>query len=198
MGKNLAKYKTVLQDAPITIAIIAINIAIYIALNTIPNLANQLLLDTELKMIQQKPWTLVTVFFSQQLHIHLLLNMGLLFVFGRELEKNIGSVALLSTYMVCGILGSLTFPFFAPIIDWTGGSVVGASAAVWGVVAAVAVLLPNIKFGGYAAKYWTLALFVGNAIIFIMNPDISIGAAAHVAGIIAGLVCGYWLKRYQY
>ncbi len=194
MKKFIVKHKSVLQDAPVTIGIIAINIAIYIALNTITSIGDQLLLIPELNMLQQRPWTMVTVFFSQEIHIHLLINMGLFFVFGRALEKNTGPVPVLSTYMVCGFLGSLTFPFFAPIIEWTG-PVAGASAAVWGVVAAVAVLQPNTRFWGYTAKYYTLALFVGNAILFIVNPEISIGAAAHAVGITGGLVCGYWFKR---
>ncbi|SDZ15103.1 rhomboid family intramembrane serine protease [Tindallia californiensis] len=195
MVNFMSKQKSVVQNAPATMVFIAINIIIFIALNTIPGLSEQLLLNPELYMIQQRPWTLVTVFFSQEIHIHLLLNMGLFFVFGRELERNTGSTAVLSTYMICGFLGSVTIPFLAPVIGWTTGLVAGASAAVWGVVAAVAVLQPNTRFRGYTAMHYTMGLFAGNAMLFIFNPSVSIGAAAHAAGIFAGLACGYGFKK---
>ena len=197
MENIMATQKSVVRDTPATMAFILINIAVFIVLNTMPGLRDQLLLNHELHVILQRPWTLVTVFFSQELHIHLLLNMGMFFFFGREMEKQAGPAAVMGTYMICGFLGSLAIPPLAPLIGWTTGLVAGASAAVWGVVAAVAVFRPTTLFGGHPAKHYTMALFAGNALLFIMNPDVSIGTAAHVVGIFAGLACGYGLKRGQ-
>ncbi|WP_343185706.1 rhomboid family intramembrane serine protease [Anoxynatronum sibiricum] len=193
----MEKLKSVLREAPATMTFILINSAIFVILNALPGTRDYLLLNHELQVILQRPWTLVTVFFSQELHIHLLMNMGLFFFFGREMEKHAGSVAVMATYMICGFLGSLTIPPLAPFIGWTTGLVAGASAAVWGVVAAVAVLRPTTRFWGHPAKHYTMALFAGNALLFIMNPDVSIGAAAHAVGILAGLVCGYGFRRRQ-
>ena len=123
--------------------------------------------------------------------------MGFFYFFGIEMEKHAGLAAVMITYMICGFLGSLTIPFLAPFIGWTTGLIAGSSAAVWGVVAAVAVLRPTTRFWGHPAKYYTMALFAGNAMLFIMNPDVSIGAAAHAIGIFAGLACGYGLKKSQ-
>ncbi len=81
----IEKLKTSVWGSPATLTIIVINIVFYIALNTVPNLADKLLLDPDL--ILERPWTLVTVFFSQEWFIHILGNMGLLFIFGRQLEK---------------------------------------------------------------------------------------------------------------
>ncbi len=193
--KMIEKLKTSVQGSHATLTIIVINIVIYIALNTVPNLADKLLLDPDL--ILERPWTLVTVFFSQESFIHILGNMGLLFIFGRQLEKITSSKSVLLVYFFTGFMGSLTFIPFAPIIGWTGGPVVGASAAVWGVVAAFAAMRPNALIVKGKAKHWAAALFIGNAILLILNPQISIGAAAHAAGIILGVICGYWLKTIE-
>ena len=194
MNKMIEKQISFLRESTITFAIIFINIVVYIILNTIPESREILLLNPEPDLIKLRPWTLVTVFFSQEVHVHLLLNMGLFFVFGRELEKKSGSSAVFWGYALCGLLGSLTIPFLAPFISWSG-LVAGASAAVWGVVAMLAVLDPERRFRGYTAKHYTIGLFCGNLALFIMNPEISIGAAAHFAGIFTGLAVGYLFKR---
>ncbi len=197
MEQTMTRKQSIFREAPLTMALIIINVAIFAALNAMPQLGELLLLNPETSLIRARPWTLLTVFFSQEVHIHLLLNMGFFFVFGKEMEKNHGSAVVLLTYVICGFLGSLTFPFFAPVIGWTG-PVVGASAAVWGIVAAVSVLQPKLLVWKHPAKHYVLALFVGNAALLLMNPAISIGAAAHAMGIAAGLVCGYVFKRLSF
>ena len=79
MENIMPTQKSVVRDTPATMAFILINIAVFIVLNTMPGMRDQLLLNHELHVILQRPWTLVTVFFSQELHIHLLLNMGMFF-----------------------------------------------------------------------------------------------------------------------
>ncbi len=190
--KMIENFKTIVQGSHATLTIIVINILVYITLNTVPNLADILLLDPDL--IFEKPWTLFSVFFSHEWFFHLLGNMGLLFVFGRPLEKITSSKSVLIVYLFTGFMGSLTFIPFAPLIGWTGGPVVGASAAVWGVVAAFAAMRPNTLILKGRAKYWAAALFIGNAVLLILDPQAMIGAAAHAAGIILGALCGFWLK----
>lgn len=116
--------------------------------------------------------------------------MGLLFIFGRQLEKITSSKSFLLVCFFTGLMGSLTFIPLAPLIGWTGGPVVGASAAVWVVVAAFAAMRPNALILKGKAKHWAAALFIGNAILLFLDPQAMIGAA----GIILGVMCGYWLK----
>jgi len=185
------KVKKGLKGSNATLAIIVINIIVYIALITVPNIADMLLLDPD--KVLEKPWTLITVFFSHEWLIHIFLNMGFFFIFSRQLERLTSSKTVLIVYVISGFIGSLTFMPFAPLIGWSG-SVVGASAAVWGVAAAFAAMRPDALILKGKAKHWVAVLFAGNTILLVLNPQVSIGAAAHYAGIIVGLICGYWLK----
>ena len=192
--KMIEKYKKSLLSSRGTLAIIFINIVVFITLNTIPDLADEILLYPQLGMIMRRPWTLVTVFFSHQIHVHLLANMGLVFVFGIQLEKITSSKTIFLIYLIIGFIGSLATIPVASLLEWTE-SVVGASAAAWGVVSAFAAMRPNTSILGGKAKFWVVALFVSNAIITILNPQISVGAGAHAIGITVGLICGYWIKN---
>ncbi|ACB85129.1 rhomboid family intramembrane serine protease [Natranaerobius thermophilus] len=188
------KYKAVVRDRHGTLVIIFVNLLFYIVLNTIPNLGDKLLLYPEINMVIERPWTLITVFFSHEIHIHILGNMGLFFFFGSKLEKVTNSKVVILVYLITGFIGSLAILPVAYLIEWTE-TVVGASAAVFGIVSAFAVLRPSTIILRSKAKWWALALFVFNAIIAIINPQISVGAGAHAVGIIVGLIIGYWLKN---
>lgn len=186
------KVKKGLEGSNATLAIIVVNIIVYTALITVPNIADMLLLDPD--KVLEKPWTLVTVFFAHEWFIHIFLNMGFFFIFSRQLEKLTSSITVLFVYLACGFIGSLTFMPFAPLIGWSG-PVVGASAAVWGSAAAFAAMRPDALILKGKAKHWIAALFVGNTVLLALNPQVSIGAAAHYAGLVTGLICGYWLKN---
>lgn len=181
------------QSVPIaTYLLISINILVFLILNIVPNSRDVLLLDPEL--LGQIPWTLVTVMFSHELAIHVILNMIVVFLFGRELEQIAGSRIVLLAYCLPGVLGSLTIAPYASIIQWSG-PVAGASAAAFGVVAALAAILPDkVVFKG-KVKHWMLALFAGNLVFMVINPGISIGGPAHAVGIIAGYLLGMAVRK---
>lgn len=185
--------KEKLLGSPATLVIIIVNIIIFANIKINPNIANVLLLNPESNTILIKPWTLVTVFFSHEVPFHLLANMGLLFIFGVELEKATSSRNVFLIYLITGIAGSLTFAPFARLIGCTEPAV-GASAAVWGVIAAFAAMYPNVVILKGKAKDWVLALFVGNLVLAVLNPQVSVGAGSHVVGIVSGIVCGFWLR----
>ena len=76
---------------------------------------------------------------------HLLLNSWAIFVFGRVVEITMGKRRMLELYFLSGVVGGLVqmlgvwlFPVF-----FGDGGVVGASAGVFGLVAAFAVLYPR-------------------------------------------------------
>jgi len=73
------------------------------------------------------------------LHIgvfHLMVNMWSLYVVGRELERNIGSMRFLSVYLVSILTGSVCALFFTP-----GSVVAGASGGVFGITGALLVFV---------------------------------------------------------
>ncbi len=175
-----------LVASPMTFAIIALNILVFGLLNRFPQLADQLLVNPDLGF-GEKGWTLVTVFFSQEHPVHLIVNMGLFYLAGSALERLVGWKYLVLTYLLCGFAGSVTLRPFAAFIGWSGGLIPGASAAAFGVTAAFAVLQPKSKLAGTPARQFALALFVVNAVIFLFNPGMSVGAAAHAVGMLVGL-----------
>lgn len=105
-----------------------------------------------------EPWTLVT---SQFLHggfLHIAGNMLFLWIFGNNIEDQLGHVKYLIFYIACGVLAALAQWFFS---TQSGIPSLGASGAIAGVMGAYILRFPN-------AQIRTL-VFLGPFVIF---PDI--------------------------
>ncbi|WP_147803928.1 rhomboid family intramembrane serine protease [Alkalicoccus halolimnae] len=179
-----------------TLAIISANILFFILLNNFSWAAEAFLLYPDISIMINRPWTLLTVFFSHELSIHLLLNMFLVIVFGIRLERITNVKTVLFTYFICGFFGSLSILLTAPLVGWNPSvPTVGASAAAFGLVAAFTFLQTDAKVLQSKAKYWLIALFAANAMITLFSPSVSIGGPAHAVGIAAGLAYGYLYKN---
>lgn len=189
---NLKKYFT---NNLAVLFIISINIIIFIAINAFPNLRDVFLLNPDYNIALEKPWTLLTVFISHEQLIHILLNMFLILVFGSELYKETNAKLLYFAYILCGFIGSLSIFIYAPLIEYNGGLIAGASAAAFGIAATYVMLQPNTEILKSKSKYWLIALFVVNAILTIQNPQVSVGGPAHAIGILVGLIIGWLLKK---
>lgn len=188
------KYKRIIRDGQGTLAIILINLIVFIVLNIFPNFGANLLLNPEITLILEKPWTLVTVFFSHEVLIHIILNMGILFYFGTRVEKITSAKIVVMIYLIAGLIGSLSFPLIGLVIEQTGLAA-GASAAVMGVVAAFAVMRPDTVILKSKAKWWVFMLVIFSVISAIIIPQSLDSGVAHLTGIIVGLVFGYWIKN---
>lgn len=177
-----------------TIGLVAINIIIYLLIILIPNLAENMLLSTDVNVIIQRPWTLITVFFSHEIHIHILLNMLLFLVFGSKLEKITNKRIIFAIYFLAGLSGSFVI---VPISNLIGNTTLmaGASASVFGIVAAYAILRPNQLILKSKAKFWLMSLIVFNIFTIFIGSQLSDSSAAHLAGISMGLIIGYLLKK---
>jgi len=187
--------KSNLWNSKATCIIILVNIAIFAALTVSPDLADIFLLNPDL--IAERPWSLLTAFFSHELFIHILLNMLLLFIFGTRLENEANAGVLLGVYVLCGLVGSLSSVAYAAVIGYQGGPIAGASASAFGVAAAFAALKPDTVILKSKAVHWVAALFVVNALLTVQNPQVSVGGPAHAAGIVLGLAFAYALRRRQ-
>lgn len=84
------------------------------------------------------PWTPITYMFVHGGFFHLFVNMIGLFFFGPPLEERWGSREFLKYYLICGI-GGAAFSFLFGMHH----TVIGASAAVFGVMLAFAMNWPN-------------------------------------------------------
>ncbi|HHV99822.1 MAG TPA: rhomboid family intramembrane serine protease [Clostridiaceae bacterium] len=192
--KIVGKHKEGISLGKGTLAIILINIVLFIALNTAPGLRENLLLNHEISMILEKPWTLITVFLSHEVFIHLIFNMGIFFFFGSRLEKITSAKTVAIVYLIAGLIGSITFLFTSLIVQRTG-LMTGASAAVFGIVGTFATLRPNAVLLGSKAKLWTWVLVIFTVLLAVINPQTLGSAVAHVIGVFVGIICGYWLKN---
>lgn len=198
MSENmLEKSNRMLRKRKGTVAIILVNLLVFIALNLIPAIEENLLLNPEFSLVIDKPWTLFTVFFSHQLLLHFMVNMVLLFIFGLELEKITDSKSVVFLYISAGLIGSLAI-VPASVIGKSDDLIAGASAAVFSLVAAFAVMRPDTSILKSKARLWAVALFIFNALTLISNPLMAQSTVAHIVGIFVGVLAGYWMKSIQY
>ncbi|CAN5729280.1 hypothetical protein BH23GEM10_BH23GEM10_07990 [soil metagenome] len=136
-----------------------------------------------------QPWTIVTYMFAHGDFWHLFWNMIGLFFFGPPLEGRWGSREFLKFYFICGFGGALLSFFFA-----FNNPMIGASAAVYGVMLAFAMNWPDapIYIWGILpvkAKYLVGVLAVMSVMsTFSSTPGDSIAHAAHLGGFAAAFL----------
>ena len=141
-------------------------------------------------------WQLLTFQFLHGGLFHILINCLILYMFGRHVEAQIGAAQFLKLYLLSGVLGGLlqvVMGFIWPMRF--GGSVLGASAGVCGVVAAFATIHPEERLTmllffiipvTLKAKFLLLANLI-IAFLGIVAPPDGVAHAAHLGGIIGGV-----------
>lgn len=90
------------------------------------------------RFILYRPWSIITYMFLHAGITHILFNMLGLFFFGPRVEERIGSRRFVQLYFIAGVSGALLSFIFAP-----RAAIVGASAAVFGVMLAFAMFWPR-------------------------------------------------------
>ncbi len=157
-------------------------------------------------------WQLITYQFLHGGVLHLLLNCWMIFVFGRPLEEALGKSKLALLYLTSGVAGGALQVFASLLSDARfGGPVVGASAGVFGLIAAFTYLFPEarmtlllffvIPVRMTANRLLTVAAVI--TVVGIMFPNWLLGKhvahAAHLGGLVAGLiVVRMFLRRYRH
>ena len=149
------------------------------------------------------PWTIITYMFMHASVMHLLFNMLWLYWFGRLFLFFFSARHLRGVYFLGGICGGLlylcaynVFPFFIPYSGYT--YMVGASAAVLAIVAAVAYREPDFRvnlilLGSFPLKYFAL-LVIGFDLLFVTTDNAG-GHIAHLGGALGGLLFAYFLNK---
>jgi len=147
--------------------------------------------------------SLLTLFTYQFFHAdlwHLLGNMIFLWVFGDDIERELGRWRYLAFFLLCGAIGGVVFAMTVP--DSTI-ELIGASGSIAGVVVAYAMLRPCARVTVLVwvipmriPAFWVIGLFV-------MTQLWNLGAAsksevaywAHFGGIAAGLLLFPLMKQ---
>lgn len=128
---------------------------------------------------------------------HILFNMLFLWMFGGILEQTWGTRGFLKFYLLCGV-GAGVMVFFIGFLFYPAVPTVGASGAIYGLVAAWAIAFPDrliYIFGLFPIKSRYFALFpIGYAVLDFLVGGTGISHAAHLGGLAIGalLVTGFW------
>ncbi|MBP7708544.1 rhomboid family intramembrane serine protease [Candidatus Pacearchaeota archaeon] len=154
-------------------------------------------------------WTIITSMFLHAGIGHIAANMISLIFLGGFVEKLIGKKRFLGLYFIGGLVASLFFVIFAGFFGTTVAGAkffgspesfaVGASGAIFALGGLLAVLTPRLKvlvFFIIPMQMWIamIALTVLMWMISLGLP-INIGNTAHLGGLVAGVVYGFYLKR---
>jgi rhomboid protease GluP len=190
-----------MQQAVITYGLIAINVLVWIA-NVVAgfdilNPSTERLIAwgaNQRALTINEPWRLLSATFLHGGIIHLLLNMMSLRDVGRLAESFYGRRQFLILYLVSGLCGSLASLFFGAKL----GASVGASGAIFGVTGA---LFAAIYTKGHLLQPQfvkslrnSLLLFTGLSLYMgFVTP--AIDNAAHIGGLVAGIVSGMILPE---
>jgi membrane associated rhomboid family serine protease len=145
--------------------------------------------------------TLVTYQFLHSDILHLLSNMLFLWVFGDNVEDAMGHFKFLAFYLLCGIAGGLAHSYILPDSRLP---LIGASAAVAGVIAAYLILHPRVRVWVLAFRFiplripaaWVLGVWVVTQFVMIaLAPSDQVAWWAHVGGMLAGAILVLFLRR---
>jgi rhomboid family protein len=91
--------------------------------------------------VVQRPWSVLTYAFLHGSFLHLFGNMLGLFMFGPPVERRFGSRAFLRLYLFAALGGPLLSLAMLPLAG--GAPIIGASAAVYGVMLAFVMAWPD-------------------------------------------------------
>ena len=112
------------------------NIGVFFLQNTTDFITGAMIFVPRLILV--RPWTIITYMFLHAGLMHLAFNMLGLFFFGPRVEERLGSRSFLNLYLISGISGALLSLIMGP-----SAAVLGASAAVFGVMLAFAWFWPD-------------------------------------------------------
>ncbi|KAB2849889.1 MAG: rhomboid family intramembrane serine protease [Hyphomicrobiaceae bacterium] len=204
----------------VTLSLLAINAAVFIGASTgVPERVFLSFALVPIELFDQWPfearglpqvfdeidvremWTLLTYQFVHVDAFHFVGNMLFLWVFGDNVEDDLGHGRFLLFYLACGVAGGIAHLLLS---DMPEVPLIGASGAISGVVSAYVLLHPRVRLWVLLFKFipipvtaavalglWIIAQF---AMPFLAEKA-QIAWWAHIGGIIAGSVLVWPLRR---
>jgi membrane associated rhomboid family serine protease len=149
-----------------------------------------------------RPWGIITYQFTHEGLLHLAFNLIVFHFVGNIFGGTLGERKLLPLYLMGGVLGWLLYTLvstFSPLFPNGDIPLIGASASVMAVMAAIATYLPNYKFRIFTftvpLKYIALFCIAGDlASVSNGGPNLG-GRLAHLGGAAFGFFYALQLKR---
>lgn len=144
-----------------------------------------------------RPWTILTYAFAHSLTgiLHILMNMLVFYWFSKLILEFLGNHRVISIYVLGALAGGVAYLLVYNLIPYYQGTapnisgMVGASAAVYAVVVAAAVFMPNYTFfllflGPVRIKY-IAAFYVVVSLLGSTGGNAG-GNIAHLGGALVG------------
>ena len=176
-----------------TYVLVGVNIVMFALMNS-RVMSEALVLDSE---VLSQPWTLLSYGFAHSLPLHLAVNLVVLAVTGRWLERRVSRWMILWAYVGGTLAGGLVFVGLNAL---TGGAMqlCGASAAVLALTAMAAQTQRDVRVEAFGRRvsvrmmsYVLVAVIVASLIV---GGNIG-GNAAHLAGVAVGMLLGHRLMQ---
>lgn len=153
-----------------------------------------------------RPWTIITYAFAHSFSNlwHILMNMLVLYWFGKVFVDFLGSQKLINLYILGAIAGGLTYllaynliPFYSDRINMFDG-MVGASAAVYAISVATATYWPDHRFfllffGPVKIKY-LVGIYIFVSFLGSVGANAG-GNLAHLGGALIGFIYAKQLSK---
>lgn len=149
------------------------------------------------------PWQLLTYGFLHDTRslMHILFNMLMLWMFGRDLERLMGPRRFLTYYLTC-VVGAGLIQLLVGVIQGWGVPTVGASGGVFGLLLAYGMTFPDRRIMlifppiPMKAKYFVILLGLFELSIGLSGVDNGIANFAHLGGMLFGFgLIRHWSRR---
>lgn len=182
--------------AVVTYLLIVVNVLIFLTKLFEPIYYDHLILNYGLVPVDimdgKNLFTLVTSMFLHATPLHLILNMLFLLITGDSCERVMGSSRFLAFYLTCGVLSGL---FYVYMNSTSSDTCIGASGAIFGVLAAFAILFPFrwlITLFGWVPVPIPAIIFVFIAVLtetaLVTSGELDFVAhEAHLGGFLSGV-----------
>jgi membrane associated rhomboid family serine protease len=146
------------------------------------------------------PWQLVTYGFLHGNMTHLIFNMFMLWMFGRELEVLMGTRRFLTYYLTC-VIGAGVVQILVALLEGSYGGTVGASGGIFGILLAFGMAFPNrmimLLFPPIPMKAKYMVILFGLLELYLGVSGRAPGIAnfAHLGGMLFGyMLIRHWQK----
>jgi membrane associated rhomboid family serine protease len=187
--------------SPVVKKLLIVNIAVFLICSLIEPLGNfvfrwfsvhPLTLGAALQ-----PWRFIGYQFLHADIFHIFFNMLVLYFFGPMLENLWGGKRFLIFYLICGATGGILYTLLTISGILEVKYLVGASGAIYGMLAAGAILYPRMRvyvfFGIFPMTLAALSVvLVVISLLGFLGSDNAGGEVAHLAGMAAGAVYVLW------
>ncbi len=192
----------------VTVSLIVVNTVIFLVEAMLGPAANQLIVTLGIipvRFTTHQPGAWITLFTAMYLHggwMHLIGNMLYLWIFGNNVEDNMGRVRFFIFYTLSGLASGLAEIITAPTSPIPG---IGASGAIAGVLGAYLLLYPHAKVRTLVplpyiyttidlpaslvlGSWFVMQLFNGVVALSVVVRTGGIAWWAHIGGFVAGML----------